>query len=565
MQGVGSCQGDTLRPHASGDETEGTVLPTPLTFTTDNWHMPQTVTITGADDDLPDNDTAFTILSTVSSADPEYDGFDTDSVTVVNQDNEEYVDLGPVDFGYLDSLSPFGRALWFRLEAAHNGWLTVQSAEAATQGQLALALYDSADLQTPLAASNASDATPRFDYLVEEGQVRLLKVTGTSSSAALTIANVVNTSGTAIEVFGTDGVDHFEFEPTGSYRIAINGVDYHFDNSQYETIVFTGGAGNDTATLSGGPDTEIGRFFPDHGTFGENSFLVTVNEVTAITAYGGGGLDEVYMYDSPGNDEFVSRKYYGKLSGEEFAIETFDFMYNYGYATTQDGGTDIAYMEDTATADKFKFDWPNPGQFFGKMYGGGTYYNRAKYFEQIYATMTGGKDTVRLFGSDGDETFYGQRDESRLTGAGFDVTVTGYNTLTAYAMKGNDIAYVEDSDENDTTRARPHKIMLWGGSYDDPTYMITARKFDEYYLEAKNGGYDQAKLHDTVFDDYLEASGNSARLYNDNGSLDLLYEAIDFEWVKAYGTEDNEQITNRNRSNVVEPLDFILVWYGQWE
>lgn len=95
--------------------------------------------------------------------------------------------------------------------------------------------------------------------------------------------------------------------------------------------------------------------------------------------------------------------------------------------------------------------------------------------------------------------------------------------------------------------------------------MITARKFDEYYLEANNGGYDRAKLHDSVLDDYLEASGNSASLSRDSGSLDLLYEAIGFEWVKVYGTEDTDEITNRNTSNVAEPLDFILMWYGQWE
>ena len=78
-----------------------------------------------------------------------------------------------------------------------------------------------------------------------------------------------------------------------------------------------------------------------------------------------------FMYDSPGDDEFVARKNYGKLSGDGFSLETFDFMVNYGYATTKNGGNDVAYMEDTPGADKFKFDWPQSNHFFGKMYGGG--------------------------------------------------------------------------------------------------------------------------------------------------------------------------------------------------
>ena len=264
------------------------------------------------------------------------------------------------------------------------------------------------------------------------------------------------------------------------------------------------------------------------------------------------------MYDSPGDDEFIARKGYGKLSGEGFVLETFDFMTNYGYATTRDGGNDVAYMEDSPEKDKFKFDWPKPGQFFGKMYGGGVYYNRAKNFEQIVATMTDSKDTVRLFDSEGDDTFYGQKEESRLVGNGFDVTVCGYNSLAAFASTGNDIAYLEDSDDDDTTRARPHKITLWGGDDADPTYEILARKFDEYHFEGKHGGYDRAKLHDTVLDDYAHASGNSTSLYTNSDEQDLLYKVAAFEWVKVYGTEDSDEITNRNTNNVVEPLDFIL-------
>ena len=382
----------------------------------------------------------------------------------------------------------------------------------------------------------------------------VVRVSGSSNEVNVTLVNLVSHTDTEVAVSGTDEADSFEFSPMASYLVTINGVEYHFDDAQYETIVFTGGEGEDTAALTGGVGDEIARLFPDHGTFGENGFLVTVDEVVEITAHGGGGLDAAFLYDSAGDDEFVSRKGYGRLSGDGFVLETFDFMTNYGYATTADGGTDVAYLEDAPANDKFKFDWPKAGQFFGKMYGGGGYYNRAKNFEQIEAVMTEGKDRVRLFDSEGDDVFYGQKNESRLVGDGFDVTVSGYDMLATYASVGMDVANFEDSEEDDTARARAHKITLWGGDDADPTYEIMARKFDEYKFEGKNGGYDRAKLHDTVLNDHVYASGKTASLYANDGELDLLYEVAAFEWVRLYGSEGQDTVERE------EPLEFDLVY-----
>ena len=458
-------------------------------------------------------------------------------------------ELGVVDFTQLSGLTPTEGDVWYQFTTTRIGELAV--IVSAASGSAHATLYDGS---TSLVTSTGVEGGERLDHPVQAGETYLLKVAGDATEANLTIANLVATTGTEIQVSGTAADDAFAFAPTGSYTVTINGVEYHFDDTQYETIVFNGSEGDDTATLTGGPDTEVARFFPDHGTFGENGFLVTVNDVTGITAYGGGGMDSAFMYDSPGDDEFVSRQDYGKLSGNGFVLETFDFMYNYGYATTRDGGNDVAYMEDTTAKDKFKFDWPKAGQFFGKMYGGGVYYNRAKNFEQIVATMTEGTDRIRLFDSEGDETFYGQKDESRLLGDGFDVTVSGYDHLAAYASSGVDIAYLEDSEDDDTTRARPHKITLWGGDDADPTYEIMARRFDEYHFEGNHGGYDRAKLHDTALNDHVHASGNSASLYANNGEMDLLYEVAAFEWVRLYVSGGEDTVEKE------EPLDFDLVY-----
>lgn len=157
--------------------------------------------------------------------------------------------------------------------------------------------------------------------------------------------------------------------------------------------------------------------------------------------------------------------------------------------------------------------------------------------------MTEGKDTVRLFDSAGNDTFYGQKAASRLVGTGYDVSVSGYQSLIAFASAGTDRAYLEDSDDDDTTRARPHKIVLWGGSTADPTYEITARKFDQYHFTGNHAGYDSAKLHDTALSDHVDALGDCVSLYRNEGDPELLYEVAAFEWVRLYATQNESRDT----------------------
>jgi hypothetical protein len=74
---------------SSSDLTEGTVDKANLTFTPDNWDIPQTVTVTGVDDLIEDGDVAYTIVTApASSTDPDYNGLDVDDVQVTNLDND---------------------------------------------------------------------------------------------------------------------------------------------------------------------------------------------------------------------------------------------------------------------------------------------------------------------------------------------------------------------------------------------------------------------------------------------------------------------------------------------
>jgi hypothetical protein len=81
---------DVTIPLSSNDTDEGTVAPASLTFTAADWNLPQTVTVSGVDDDLVDGDVVYTILvGPATSGDPDYDGIDPSDVSVTNTDNDK--------------------------------------------------------------------------------------------------------------------------------------------------------------------------------------------------------------------------------------------------------------------------------------------------------------------------------------------------------------------------------------------------------------------------------------------------------------------------------------------
>lgn len=74
---------------SSSDSSEGEVGPASLTFDAQNWSVPQTVTVTGVDDRLDDGDATFTVVTEPASSDgPDYDGFDSADVTIINEDDD---------------------------------------------------------------------------------------------------------------------------------------------------------------------------------------------------------------------------------------------------------------------------------------------------------------------------------------------------------------------------------------------------------------------------------------------------------------------------------------------
>ncbi|MET0792398.1 MAG: Calx-beta domain-containing protein, partial [Polyangiaceae bacterium] len=74
---------------SSSDDSIGTVSPSSLTFTVDNWKAPQVVTLTGTDDEVAAGDRPYQItVGPLLSTDSSYANLPSQTVSVTNQDND---------------------------------------------------------------------------------------------------------------------------------------------------------------------------------------------------------------------------------------------------------------------------------------------------------------------------------------------------------------------------------------------------------------------------------------------------------------------------------------------
>lgn len=401
-------------------------------------------------------------------------------------------DLAVVDFLQISNQALASDVLWYRLETARDGILTVATT-ADTSSQLAL--YANNRTEPPISSSSSPASEQRLDVQVTAGTVYYVKVFGEAGNVDLTLANLVHHEGTHVSVFGTSAADSFEFTPSGSFQVTINGIAYHYEHSEVSTVNFTGGNGRDIAWLYDSPGNESLEAWPDRALLtngaddGQQDYTVNVSEIEDLQAYARqDGFDSAVFHGSEEADKFKSYEDYVRLRARNVS-----------------------------------------------------YTLRAKLFDSIVGDSgPGGKDVAVFNGSSGDDTFryLGSSNSAIVEGLQRDHTATGFDSVVARAGSGqNDVAYFTDIPETrDVIYLKSHKAQLVN---DD--LKITARTFDHVYATASESGFDVARIYDTGGDDHLQITGNTARLFTrDGNTLKLLYEAVAFEGAKCYSTEGDD-------------------------
>jgi hypothetical protein len=123
---------------STSDPGEAAVKPPSVTFTADDWHIAQSVTITGVDDDIADGDVSYEVLlSAASSEDPYYAGKRPEALSFVNAEDDDAAGVAVI---------------------ATDGGMTTE-AEGRFEFQVVLASQPLAPVSIPLLSSDTSEGT----------------------------------------------------------------------------------------------------------------------------------------------------------------------------------------------------------------------------------------------------------------------------------------------------------------------------------------------------------------------------------------------------------------------
>ena len=424
------------------------------------------------------------------------------------------------DFLFLEHQSLAAGNLYAPIVTTHEGFLSLQVDAPEPSQSARLRLYDADPVQTPgltpLAQSTLDeDGNQRIDWTVAAGQAYYLEVFGDNTDFDLRIANLLHhdPSNGSVTVYGTDGNDTFKFNAAASRDVNINGVRYHFNDAQVQSVTFDGGDGDDTVILddSIGDDTLTAQ--ATHAVFANSDqtpgFIVTVDGFEELQAYArSGGHDEAFLHDSDGKDKFKSE----------------------------------------------------PAENYAKMYGG-RMYNRVKFYDVVEAFSSGEKDLARLFGTEGNDVFVGRQDVSWLRTDVFDVGVHNFRQVVGYALEGGrDEATLKDSAMQDEVHLKSHKSEIFDQLTDGDLYKITARRFDIVHADGSEGAeYDKVKMWETTHDNHVEAADNWARMFAQKAEREMIYDILAFEFVKVRASTGGNDTTD-----ITEPLSFELVFEDGW-
>jgi large repetitive protein len=166
---------------SSSDISEGTVSPASLTFTTANWNTPRSVTVTGVNDLVDDNNIAYTIITApASSADPNYDLLNVGDVGVSNTDDDTAgVAVSAISRHTTEAGATATFTVRLNSQPEANVSLTLSSSDL-TEGAVAptLLIFDSTNWNTPQTVTVTG-----VDDSAVDGNITYTIVTGPASSA----------------------------------------------------------------------------------------------------------------------------------------------------------------------------------------------------------------------------------------------------------------------------------------------------------------------------------------------------------------------------------------------
>lgn len=282
---------------SSSDPAEGTLSTVSLTFTSINWNVAQTVTVTGVDDFVADGNRSYTIVTAPAvSADLNYNGSDAVNVVAVNQDN----DTPGINVGAISGPTT---------EGGGTATFTVT-----------LNSQPTADVTIGVSSSNAAEGTP--------------------STASLTFTSA---NWNVVQTVTVTGVDDFVADGNTSFAIvtapAVGGDAAYLGVDAADVVVVN--QDNDTVGINisviTGPTTEAG---------GTATFVVVLNsQPTADVIIGISSSNSAEGIASTANLTFTGASWNVAQSVTVTGVEDFvvDGNVNYTIVTAAASSSDPGY------------------------------------------------------------------------------------------------------------------------------------------------------------------------------------------------------------------------------
>ncbi len=249
------------------------------------------------------------------------------------------------------------------------------------------------------------------------------------------------------EFIGTSANDHYILDLRDGISLRLGESVYQFvSTSDSSPIIIDVGSGADSFQIIGSDTAERLILRPvasnAPSTLSTNQFSLQIRGAESIVFDGGGGSDQVTLYDDAGDDVFRSTSSESELTGSGFQFQVKNVPTVFVFATA--GGDDQAFLTDSIGDDTLavrpQFTSLRSESDFRAAYG----------FERVYVyASSGGNDMATLYDSVGDDLMSVSSRESFISGPGYQVTTRGFDSVEAFAINGgNDLVNIYADDAN---------------------------------------------------------------------------------------------------------------------
>lgn len=339
---------------------------------------------------------------------------------------------------------------------------------------------------------------------------------------------------------------------SGPDRLIFNGSEASFDSAgvsvnakQFTSISIDAGGGDDAAFLRGAE--EGGNTFLGNATSGvltTPSMSITATSFDLVGAVAGGPGDQATLIGTSEDEQFYVSPTTSRMVGAEFVLNAAgfeevlaegegddfanvmdsvgddSFIARPGFATVEFNGGPSVVMNDFRTvrsvssrgADEAVFEgsaeserFVSQGDRFGRLNGGDFSFIAVGY-PSVIADGLGGKDVAFMTDSEGDDSFVASAESSSFSGDGFSNSTIGFEEVFGFTTDGNDVAELRGSESDESFYANPAVASLTAGEF-----LAFTRGFN-VVRAIGGGGNDIATLRDSEGNDLFTSSPALASL-----------------------------------------------------